>query len=1138
MQIPNTLILNVNDNEASRYALTRVLRRGGFDVLEARTGAEALALLEREPDLVLLDVHLPDIHGFEVSRLIRERAQPRWVPIIHISSVFVEDSHVQGGLESGADAYLVQPIDPAVLVATLRAFLRASRERGARAEAEARSGALQSQQQVLESAYRSEQHVGEQLRRLAAASLEISKCLDLPRTLEAVNEQARQIIGAHQAISSLTQGEDAHQEIAAVSLSDRYAAWRSYDAPPDGTGIYSLVLRENRPLRLTQTELEAHPAWRGFSTEAGKHPPMRGWLAVPLVDSAGKNLGIIQLSDKYDGEFTDADEAILVQLARFSSAAIENARLYAQVQQELADRTRAEALREGRNQVLELIATSQPLPTVLQALTQLVESQFPRLLCSVLLLDEEQRSLRHGAEDSLPESYHQAVDGTRIGPQVGSCGTAAYLGRTVRVTDIETDPLWGEYRHLALPHGLHACWSTPVCSAQNEVLGTFALYLREVGEITAEEEQLVLGLVPLAGIAISRERETAALRASETRNRGLLDTANEGVWTVDPEGKITYANRQIAELLGARAEDLPGQDFRTFVFPEDRARVDEIQRERRQGIRAQFDFRFRCQDGAAVWCIVSSSPIRDANGEFAGTLGMLTDVTDRRRVEEERDRFFAFSRDLLCIAGLDGVFRRVNPAFVQTLGYSEEELLSRPFLEFVHPDDRDATVRELSALNAGVPTLYFENRYRCKDGTYRWLAWSSAPFTQEGVTYAVARDVTPLKEAEEILEHTRQQLAQSQKMEAVGRLAGGVAHDFNNMLAVINGYSDLALARDDLDPSLYEALSEIKRAGERAAVLTAQLLAFSRKSMISTQVLDVSELVTGMEGMLSRLIGEDIELQRELLPGTGAVKANRGQLEQVLMNLVVNARDAMPTWGRILLRAEPVLLDADAVGEHLPLQPGEYVQVSVSDTGCGMGPDTLEHIWEPFYSTKGNQGTGLGLSTVYGIIQQSGGVIHAQSTPGEGSTFSFLLPRVSAEPEPTQPEPAAPDPPQSSATILLVEDEELVRGLVRSVLQIGGYILLEAVNGDDALALSAAHPGPIHLLLTDVVMPGGMGGRLLAERLLTERPGLKVLYMSGYTDDAVMRHGVEHQETHFIQKPFSPTALLQKVRETLEEAGG
>jgi len=1135
MQISKTIVLNVNDNEGSRYALTRALRHGGFEVLDAGTGAEALALLEREPDLVLLDVHLPDIHGFELCRLIREQVEPRWLPIIHVSSVFVENSHVQQGLESGADAYLVQPVDPAVLQATLHAFLRASRERGARTEAEARSGALQTRQRVLERAFRSEQRVGEQLRRLAAASLEISKRLDLPGTLEAVNEQAREIIGAHQAISSLTRGADPRQEVAAVSLSERYGAWRSYNAPPDGTGIYALVCRECRPLRLTQAELEAHPAWRSFGAQAGKHPPMRGWLAVPLIDATGNNLGLIQLSDKYEGEFTDADEAILVQLARFASAAVENARLYEQVQRELAERTRAEALREGRNQVLELIATAQPLPIILGAVTQLVEAQSPRLLCSILLLDEDGVRLRHGAADRLPESDHQAIDGAVIGPRAGSCGTAAYRGCTVQVTDSATDPLRQDFRHLALPHGLRVCWSTPVHSAQNEVLGTFVLYLREPGEITPEEESLVLGLVPLVGIAIAREQETAALRASEARNRGLLDTANEGVWTVDPEGKITYANRQIAEIFGVRLEDLRGQDFREFVYAEDRARADEIQRERRQGLRSQFDFRFRRQDASAVWCIVSSSPIRDANGDFAGTLGMLTDVTDRRRVEEERDRFFASSRDLLSIAGIDGYFKRVNPAFVSTLGYSEAELLAVPYLDFVHPDDREDTLREAEKLASGVPTHYFENRYRGKDGVYRWLAWSSVPFVQEGVTYAVARDMTPLKEAEEALEHARQQLAQSQKMEAVGRLAGGVAHDFNNMLAVINGYSELALARADLDPMLYDALSEIKRAGERAAALTAQLLAFSRKSMISTQVLEVSELVIGMEGMLSRLIGEDIELRRELAPETGRVKANRGQLEQVLMNLVVNARDAMPTGGRITLRAEPLLLDANAVGEHLPLRPGEYVQISVTDTGCGMDAATLEHIWEPFYTTKGNQGTGLGLSTVYGIIQQSGGVIDAQSIPGSGSTFTFLLPCVATEPEPASPEANEPGYTDASATILLVEDEELVRGLVRNVLQIGGYALLEAENGDEALTLATAHPGPIHLLLTDVVMPGGTGGRVLAERLLAERPELKVLYMSGYTDDAVMRHGVEHQETHFIQKPFSPAALLQRVRETLTE---
>lgn len=997
MQSPKPLVLNVNDHAAARYVLTRTLQRAGFEVLDAESGAAALASLQHLPDLVLLDVHLPDVHGFELCRQMRERVQPRWLPIIHLSSIFVENSHVQEGLESGADAYLVQPVDPAVLVATLHTFLRASRERGARTEAEARSEALQSQQRVLESAYQHERRLGEQLRRLATASVEISKHLDVPSTLEAVNEQARQIIGAHQAVSSLSSEEDTHQAIAAVSLSDRYAAWRSYVAAPDATGLHALVCRENRPLRLTQTELEAHPAWRGFGAEAKNHPPLRGWLAVPLLDSAGKNLGLIQLSDKYEGEFTDADEAILVQLARFTAAAVENARLYAQVQHELAERTRAEALRAGRNQVLELIATSQPLPTVLAAVTQLVEAQSPRLLCSILLLDAERQCLRHGAAPSLAESYCQAVDGVQIGPRAGSCGTAAYLGRTVRVTDIATDPVWEGHGHLALAHGLRACWSTPVYNARNEVLGTFALYLRETGEISPEEEELVLGLVPLVGIAVARDRETTALRASEARNRGLLDTAHEGIWTVDLSGRITYANRQIARLLDARPEDLLGHDFRNFLFPEDRDQAGEIHGERPQGRPTQFDFRFRRQDGAAVWCIVNSSPIRDAEGEHVGTLAMLTDVTDRKHAEAERDQFFAFSRDWLCIAGLDGYFRRVNPAVVEALGYSEAELLARPFSDFVHPDDRENTAQELEVLATGAPTHYFENRYRCKDGTYRWLVWSSAPLLQEGVTYAVGRDMTPLKEAEAALAHAQQQLVQSQKMQAIGRLAGGVAHDFNNILSVISGYSELALTQSALPPLLAQILTEIKRAGERGAALTGQLLAFSRNSMLPTDELNVGEIVHGLKGMLDQLIGGSIELHVELPPDVGAVRLNRSQFEQVLMNLVVNARDAMPMGGRITLRAEAIVLGEAAAAEQR-LRPGAFVQIRIADGGCGMDAATLDHIWEPFYSTKGDRGNGLGLSTVYGIIQQGDGVIHVQSTPGVGSTFTFLLPRVSGPP--------------------------------------------------------------------------------------------------------------------------------------------
>ncbi|MEW5959878.1 MAG: ATP-binding protein, partial [Chloroflexota bacterium] len=366
-------------------------------------------------------------------------------------------------------------------------------------------------------------------------------------------------------------------------------------------------------------------------------------------------------------------------------------------------------------------------------------------------------------------------------------------------------------------------------------------------------------------------------------------------------------------------------------------------------------------------------------------------------------------------------------------------------------------------------------------------------------------------------------------------LAGGIAHDFNNILVVITGYSELLLARyfDPTEPAR-KYIEEIKKAGERAAGLTQQLLAFSRKQVLQPKILNLNEVVANMEKMLQRLIGEDVELIPQLHPGLGLVKVDPGQTEQIILNLVINARDAMPQGGKIIIETDNVELDELYIRQHNQVEPGLYTLLAVSDTGVGMNEEIQARIFEPFFTTKG-QGTGLGLSTVYGIVKQSGGEIWVYSEPGVGTTFKIYLPRVEATERPVEPQPGLEDRPAGTEMVLLVEDEEAVRTLARQVLELSGYTVLEARHGGEALLLCAQQPGPIHLLLTDVVMPGGLNGRELAERLKSLYPKLKVLYMSGYTDDAMVHHGVLEQGIHFLQKPFTPGALAQKVRAVLDE---
>jgi PAS domain S-box-containing protein len=390
---------------------------------------------------------------------------------------------------------------------------------------------------------------------------------------------------------------------------------------------------------------------------------------------------------------------------------------------------------------------------------------------------------------------------------------------------------------------------------------------------------------------------------------------------------------------------------------------------------------------------------------------------------------------------------------------------------------------------------------------------------------------------QELAERKRleEQLIQSQKMEAIGRLAGGVAHDFNNLLTAIIGYSELLLGElNPYDPRRGD-VEEINKAADQAAALTRQLLAFSRKQVLQPQVLDLNATVSNIEKMLRRLIGEDIDLVTILDPALGRVKADPGQIEQVLMNLAVNARDAMPQGGKLTIETTNVVLDKDYTQQHVEVQVGPYVMLAVSDTGVGMDQETQSHLFEPFFTTKGmGKGTGLGLATVYGIVKQSDGHIWVYSELGQGTTFKVYLPRVEEAAEVVQRVQVPTESLQGREIVLLVEDEDIVRDLARLVLLQRGYTVLEARDGEEAIQICEQHEGPVHLIVTDVVMPGGMSGRQLAERLATLRPGMKVLYMSGYTDNAIAHHGVLEPGMAFLQKPFAPEALARKVREALD----
>jgi two-component system, cell cycle sensor histidine kinase and response regulator CckA len=688
-----------------------------------------------------------------------------------------------------------------------------------------------------------------------------------------------------------------------------------------------------------------------------------------------------------------------------------------------ADQQRSpEALSRLDETVLAMIMARAPLRRILHALCSEIEKQHTGLLCSVLLLDADGMTLRSGAAPSLPEEYCHALDGTRIGPGVGSCGTAAYRKQPVAVSDIANDPLWADYRQLALPYGLRACWSTPIATQDGTILGTFAVYYREPRSPDAQHLQVITHATHLAGIAIEHDRAKIELRAAEDRYRTLVERLPA----------ITY----IAEL------------------------------------------------GAA------------------------------------------------------GPWHYVSPQIESMLGFSPAEWLSDPmsWMNCIHKDDREIAMAAETRFQQTHELFQAEYRMFARDGRVLWFRDEAVMLHQaEGrllLMQGVLYDMTEHKRLEDQLRH-------SQKMEAVGQLAGGVAHDFNNLLMLIQAHNERLRSRIAPGQPAYQDSLDIEAAVNRAASSIQQLLAFGRKQVLQTKILDLNPTVTEVAKMLGRLITNQIELRVLLAPELGLVKADPGQIEQIILNLAVNARDAMPQGGQLLVETRNVVVNEEYARNRDGVPRGKYVMLSLSDTGIGMDGETQAHMFEPFFTTKEpGKGTGLGLATVYGVVKQMEGAIWVRSEPGNGTTFEIYLPYIEAAAEKEVPgsatRAALAAAPEGTETVLLVEDQEGIRDLVCEFLRRKGYTVLRAVDGDDALRIAEKYTGQIHMLVTDMVMPN-IGGQELARRLTPLRPQMKVLFMSGYPEHASQGEETVDDSVPVLLKPFLLDTLARKVRSVLDD---
>ncbi|RYZ41897.1 MAG: PAS domain-containing sensor histidine kinase [Myxococcaceae bacterium] len=626
-----------------------------------------------------------------------------------------------------------------------------------------------------------------------------------------------------------------------------------------------------------------------------------------------------------------------------------------------------------------------------------------------------------------------------------------------------------------------------------------------------------------------------------------------GVFELDMETRTVFTSEEFCRIWGMPLRPSYAlTDLIARLNPDDRPRIRTVDGVLPDSALEYIEYRVRRDDtGEERWIARRGEAPRPGARRLPG---VVYDVTEQKQAEAElqvltarleqqlsartadHDRLWRLSQELMLVCGFDGTIFTVNPSATRILGWTEAEMVGRTLDHFLHPDDLAATARETGKLSQGITTLAFQNRYRCRDGTWRVLAWTAVP--SEGRIHAVGRDITQEREAAQALRQAEEALRQSQKMEAVGQLTGGIAHDFNNLLQGIIGSLDLVHKRisQGRTEEVERFITGAKSSALRAAALTHRLLAFSRRQPLDPRPTDLNQRVSSMEDLLRRTLGESIQLELELTPSPWTTLCDPNQLESAILNLVINARDAMPDGGHLRLGTHNVQVGPPTSGD---LTPGAYVRLSVTDTGTGMSPEVIARAFEPFFTTKPQgRGTGLGLSMIYGFARQSEGSARIESTPGRGTTVSLLLPRIQGAPG-REPAPAQglgdEHRAQGGEVVVLVEDEPVVRALILEVLQEWGYQVREAEDGASGLSLLEAL-GHVDLLVTDIGLPGGMTGRQLAEAARRRRPDLKVLFMTGYAQAAAQATGFLEPGMEMVTKPVAMEVLVSRVRRMLEGA--
>lgn len=942
---------------------------------------------------------------------------------------------------------------------------------------------------------------------------------------------------------------------------------------------------------------------------------------------------------------------------------------------DITERKRLEAIRKLETEVLEAVTSSLPLSDILNKVVLGIEALMPEAIASVLLLDSNGKILQHGAAPSLPDAYNQAINGEAIGPQAGSCGTAAFLKQPVIVTDINSDPLWADYKALAAAYDLRACWSHPLFDDAGNVIATFAIYHRKVCAPDQADIDTISRIAKIIAVAILKHRSEQRLRDSEQRFRKIFEHAATGVALTTAAGQFVYANHAYCKMLGYSEAELTTLDFQSLTHPEDRQQNRE---EIRQLLAGQQDSRiiekrYLHKSGATVWARLSVSVQRGSDGQPQFLVAITENVTEsklaaQRQSEVER----TFSQLLSNLSGfayrclIDEYWTMVylSDAFESLTGYPRDEVINNRKIDYdtiTHPDDRARVTAEIHNAVASSRNFQLEYRIIRKDGEQRWvLEQGSDVRDEQGNVIAVEgyiTDITQQKSADALIWQSEQrfqllskatndaiwdwdiqsdtlwwnegfaglfgyapeeiqptidfwaqhvhpdereqivssldkavadkatswnanyrfvrkdgsiaqvidrgyviydemtgeavrmvggitdvterlsleeQLRQSQRLESVGQLTGGVAHDFNNLLTVIIGNADIINQSLPEDSKLRGLAAMIEEAANRGAQLTTSLLAFARRQPLDPKNIDINALLNNLTTLLNRALGEEIHCQLMLADDLYLAQVDPGLLENALLNLTLNARDAMPDGGQLIIETQNVHINDDYAQRH-SITAGDYVRVAVSDSGHGIASEQLDKVFEPFFTTKTKEkGTGLGLAMVYGFIKQSHGHINIYSEVGQGTTVRLYLPRAVETEDELSLSAAQKQLPAGHENILVVEDDALVREYVVSQLQLFGYQVHTANNGPAALQL-LEQGCDVDLLFTDVVMPNGMSGRELADAARQLRPGLRVLYTSGYTENSIVHHGRLDRGVLLLSKPYGRDELAQKIRQALNK---